>query len=42
LTLRYLQTLREMSHENATNTIIPLPMDFIEPFMRSLGKEKNK
>jgi regulator of protease activity HflC (stomatin/prohibitin superfamily) len=37
LTLRYLQTLREMSSEHATNTIIPLPMDFIEPFMRSIG-----
>jgi len=42
LTLRYLQTLREMSHENATNTIIPLPMDFIEPFMRATGMRKDK
>jgi regulator of protease activity HflC (stomatin/prohibitin superfamily) len=33
LQLRYLQTLREMSSEHTTNTIIPLPMDFIGPFM---------
>ncbi|VAX19051.1 Putative stomatin/prohibitin-family membrane protease subunit aq_911 [hydrothermal vent metagenome] len=42
LTLRYLQTIREISHENATNTIIPLPMDFITPFMKIMevkGKE---
>jgi regulator of protease activity HflC (stomatin/prohibitin superfamily) len=33
LTLRYLQTIREMSAEHSTNTIIPLPMDIIGPFM---------
>jgi regulator of protease activity HflC (stomatin/prohibitin superfamily) len=42
LTLRYLQTLREMSHENATNTIIPLPMDIIEPFMNSMASKQTK
>jgi regulator of protease activity HflC (stomatin/prohibitin superfamily) len=35
LTLRYLQTIREMSSEKSMNTIIPLPMDFIEPFLQS-------
>jgi len=40
LTLRYLQTIREMSSENTTNTIIPLPMDFIEPFMKGMGLRK--
>ncbi|MBI4829926.1 MAG: slipin family protein, partial [Nitrospinae bacterium] len=34
LTLRYLQTLREMSHEKTTNTIVPLPMELIAPFLR--------
>ena len=38
LTLRYLQTIREMSSENATNTIIPLPMDFIKPFLRTMAR----
>ncbi|OFZ01507.1 MAG: hypothetical protein A2070_14890 [Bdellovibrionales bacterium GWC1_52_8] len=38
LQLRYLQTLREMSSEHTTNTIIPLPMDIITPFLRKLTK----
>jgi len=38
LTLRYLQTIREMSSESTTNTIIPLPMDLIEPFLNALPK----
>lgn len=33
LQLRYLQTLREMSSEHTTNTIIPLPMELIKPFL---------
>lgn len=33
LQLRYLQTLREMSSENTTNTIIPLPMELLKPFL---------
>ena len=37
LTLRYLQTIREMSSETSTNTIIPLPMDFVEPFLKKLA-----
>ena len=39
LTLRYLQTLREMSSEHTTNTIIPLPMDIVEPFLKALGRK---
>ncbi|OFZ21952.1 MAG: hypothetical protein A2X94_15970 [Bdellovibrionales bacterium GWB1_55_8] len=39
LQLRYLQTLREMSSEHTTNTIIPLPMDIIAPFLRKLSKD---
>jgi regulator of protease activity HflC (stomatin/prohibitin superfamily) len=33
LQLRYLQTVREMSSEHTTTTIIPLPMDLIKPFL---------
>jgi len=34
LQLRYLQTLREISAEGAVNTLIPLPMEIIAPFIR--------
>jgi regulator of protease activity HflC (stomatin/prohibitin superfamily) len=33
LQLRYLQTVREMSAEHTTTTIIPLPMELIKPFL---------
>lgn len=33
LQLRYLQTLREISSEGAVNTLIPLPMELIAPFL---------
>jgi regulator of protease activity HflC (stomatin/prohibitin superfamily) len=36
LQLRYLQTIREMSSEHTTNTIIPFPIDIIKPFLKSL------
>ncbi len=32
LQLRYLQTVRELSAENNTTTIFPIPIDFIRPF----------
>jgi regulator of protease activity HflC (stomatin/prohibitin superfamily) len=35
LTLRYLQTLREIGTENNTTTIFPLPLDLFKPFVRS-------
>lgn len=38
LTLRYLQTLREMSSEHTTNTIIPLPMDLLRPFLSMINR----
>ncbi len=41
LQLRYLQTLREMSSEHTTNTIIPLPIELLKPFL-SLNKDGNK
>ncbi len=34
LQLRYLQTLSEMSSENATTIIVPLPIDLIKPFIK--------
>ncbi len=34
LQLRYLQTVRELSAENNTTTIFPLPIDFIRPFAK--------
>lgn len=33
LTLRYLQTLREIATENNSTTIFPVPIDFMKPFM---------
>ena len=36
LQLRYLQTLREMSSEHTTNTIIPLPIELFTPFLKGL------
>ena len=36
LQLRYLQTLREISAEGAVNTLIPLPMEIIAPFLKGL------
>jgi regulator of protease activity HflC (stomatin/prohibitin superfamily) len=40
LTLRYLQTIQEMSSEGSMNTIIPLPMDLIEPFLKNMTTRK--
>lgn len=33
LQLRFLQTIREISSEGSTNTVIPLPIDLISPFL---------
>ncbi|HRN56036.1 MAG TPA: slipin family protein [Agriterribacter sp.] len=33
LTLRYLQTLREIATENNSTTIFPLPIDILKPFL---------
>lgn len=40
LTLRYLQTLREIATENNSTTIFPIPIDILKPFMRI--EEQNK
>jgi len=34
LQLRFLQTIREISSEGSTNTVIPLPVDLISPFLK--------
>lgn len=33
LQLRYLQTLTEISNENSTTVVVPLPMELIKPFL---------
>lgn len=39
LTLRYLQTLREIATENNSTTIFPVPIDLLRPFMNAVAKE---
>ncbi len=34
LQLRYLQTIREISSEGSTNTIVPIPIDILAPFVK--------
>jgi regulator of protease activity HflC (stomatin/prohibitin superfamily) len=36
LTLRYLQTLREIATENNSTTIFPIPLDFFKPFLKNI------
>jgi len=38
LTLRYLQTLREIATENNSTTIFPVPIDLLKPFLKSSEK----
>ena len=40
LTLRYLQTLKEISAENNSTTIFPVPIDLITPFL-NMGMKKD-
>ncbi|HKZ67972.1 MAG TPA: slipin family protein [Chitinophagaceae bacterium] len=35
LTLRYLQTLKEIATENNSTTIFPVPIDLLKPFLKS-------
>jgi len=39
LQLRYLQTLREVSAENNSTTLFPIPIDLFKPFMRKDSME---
>lgn len=40
ITLRYLQTLREIATENNSTTIFPVPIDFLKPFISQLTDKK--
>jgi len=40
LTLRYLQTLREIATENNSTTIFPVPIDLLKPFLNVKAKTK--
>ncbi len=43
LQLRYLQTLREVSAENNSTTLFPIPIDLFKPFVEGFqGQGKNK
>jgi regulator of protease activity HflC (stomatin/prohibitin superfamily) len=39
LTLRYLQTLREIATEKNSTTIFPVPIDLLKPFLKGVEKE---
>ena len=39
LQLRYLQTLKEISSEQSTNTIFPIPLDLITPFLKRAAEK---
>src|SRR5437868_7158011 len=41
LTLRYLQTLREIATEKNSTTLFPVPIDLLKPFLNSGGKKVN-
>ena len=40
LTLRYLQTLREIATENNSTTIFPVPIDLLKPFLKNADEKK--
>jgi len=40
LTLRYLQTLREIATEKNSTTIFPVPIDLLKPFLKGASNEK--
>ncbi len=39
LQLRYLQTLKEISNERTNTIVFPLPIEFIEPFLKSAKRD---
>jgi regulator of protease activity HflC (stomatin/prohibitin superfamily) len=40
LQLRYLQTLKEVAGERTNTIVFPMPLEFVEPIMHMLGKDK--
>jgi len=41
LTLRYLQTLREIATEKNSTTIFPVPIDLLKPFLKGSGSNES-
>ncbi len=41
LQLRYLQTLREVSAENSSTILFPIPIDLVKPFLEGKAKESS-
>lgn len=41
LTLRYLQTLREIATEKNSTTIFPVPIDLLKPFLKGSGSKES-
>lgn len=41
LTLRYLQTLREIATEKNSTTIFPVPIDLLKPFLKQIDKTES-
>jgi regulator of protease activity HflC (stomatin/prohibitin superfamily) len=41
LTLRYLQTLKEIASENNSTTIFPVPIDLLKPFLTKASGDKS-
>lgn len=41
LTLRYLQTLKEIATENNSTTIFPVPIDLLKPFLKLSGEKES-
>lgn len=42
LTLRYLQTLREIASENNSTTIFPVPIDLLKPFLKQASDPESQ
>ena len=42
LQLRFLQTMKEISSEHNTTTILPVPIDLFKPFIKGSDKEKTE
>ncbi|NIV16868.1 MAG: slipin family protein [Woeseiaceae bacterium] len=42
LQLRYLQTLKEIANEKTNTVIFPMPLEFVEPIMHLIGKNRKE
>ena len=42
LQLRYLQTMKEISSEHDTTTILPIPIDMFAPFIKRVQSQTRK